>query len=791
MSQNLCILEGRIISCVYANNKSSVSPYYIYNVHIDNINADINQPNISVIVRTTPPKEGADYRFYGQLKKDWRFGFTFESDVYVRPIPFDFEKVVDFLGSGLFKGIGKRRAQKIVSTLGSNCLTQIIADPTILHKVNGISEETILTIQETIIENLALQKIIMKLEEWKISIKVAKKIYKIYGDGAIQKITDNPYCLASSIKGIGYNKSDKIAQTLNITDKHEKRIKGTIEFALADIYLKKGSTFSNKSYIVEKTRKILFERDGYYIDKHIIEHHLEELVEKHVEDIENFTSDLGQVRQMNDRIYLERYYAYEKNIADSLMYLCNRSSLENIDSKKSYYIAKALLETEQYHIEKDGFTFSNTQKKFLLQVFENNVIALTGGPGTGKSTLIKAILMMYQKLNPTLGNFEFFDRVIMLAPTGRAAKRMAEITQLPASTIHLHLLTDHYDKYTQEEFEYPDPNYNLLQDHDVEGRPSRLFIIDEMSMVDIGLMQRFLKKTKIGDRIILVGDMDQLPSIGAGNVFADIIQSNIIPTVCLDRVYRQGKDSPILTLAQKVREGNASEEIAVQSDEVHWDKVIESDILKTIEKRIYTLLQTGSSFEDIQIICPFHRGEQGIKAINQHIQNLMLENTFDLKQDYQDTGLSNNIYKFYIGDRVIQLRNDSDKNLSNGDIGIIVGHRTAEENELDLESLVINFNGQQINFYEKELGHIDLAYAFSVHKSQGSEFKHVILPMAESFNALMNRNFVYTAVTRAKESLTVVGSVSGFIQATNRKQLPRFTFLRRLLQENQKAWWAE
>lgn len=595
-SNQISYLIGTPRHTIYSNYQNPLSPFSVIEVEIQDTNIEIFSRTMNVVIQSSPPeKNNQIYKFFGTLENDQRYGPTFKCDTYIRNIPINSNHVIEFLSSGLFHGIKRKRAEKIVEKLGEDCLVQIINDPEILHQVKGISDQTISTIQEVILENLGMQNIITKLHEWNISLNLAKKIYKLYGDAAVQKIVENPYCLANTVRGVSFNKADEIADLVEIRGTDNRRIKGAIEYALHEIFEKEGSSYGTKGYVMQKADQILFVRDGVHYPSDLINENLTELISTNIEDMADFTTAIGQVRQIGNRIYLAKYYSYEMQIAEKLLLIHSKQedfSAEELDR---------LFNDFQKLKSQFSFEFSPEQDMAILESMINNVLIITGGPGTGKSTIIEAIVRLHF-INSRSDIHSFLRKKKLLAPTGRAAKRMSEITGVTAQTIHEFLLTREGD--VREE--------------------NRLFIVDEMSMIDISLMNRLLSQLNKGNKLIFVGDKDQLPPISAGNVFVDVIESNEFPTVELTTVFRQQQDSTINHLAAAICNDEFSEEMMSDTEHVKWLPTAKDDILEAIQTEILSTLERDIPFKDIQVIAPIHNGEQGITFINTYIQNLLI-----------------------------------------------------------------------------------------------------------------------------------------------------------------------
>lgn len=762
-NDSIKVVIGKVVRIIYTNLKNPLNLFSICEVEINSLNFQFDEKKIIIKILAEPPIKGQVYKFFGEISED-KEGVSFQTSAYIRDIPIENSGLVDFFGSGLFEGIRRKKAQKIVDSLGDDCLIKIINNPEVLLSVKGISEKILENIQETIIDNIKMQELILKLHDFKISLSLAKKIYSHFGHASVAKILENPYCLSNTVKGISFQKADNIASTLKISGDDSRRIKGAIEHVLDKIYNEDGSTYDLSESVLNKTNQLLFELDGIYYPIKLLQKNLDELTNTNIEEIEGFVTDLGQVRRVNQRVYLERYFQYEQNIATTLLNLAKAKFLYSQDEKEKII--------DIYVREKLNFDIrlSDTQELAILRAIFNRISVLTGGPGTGKSTIIKYLLIIYSRIQMIKGILEpdeILNKVVLLAPTGRAAKRIYEVTEIQAQTIHS-FLEKSEDTFTEE----------------------RLFIIDEASMLDLSTMNRLVKRLRIDDQLIIVGDKDQLPPISAGNIFKDIIESGVFPVLELDQVYRQEGNVELLDLATNIRRNEMTNENMTSGQTVKWLSASRDEIVITIQNTIINMLNSGIKFEDIQIISPIHRSEQGIHHINQFIQSALCNKIIPIDQELTPSFYSNSEYEFFIGDRVIQLKNNFDKNVVNGEIGIITGvTKVSEETEKmegldrteEIEKLIVQFDTHEALYTPEEAVELALAYCFSVHKSQGSEFPHVILPLSMSYFYIINRNLLYTAVTRAKKSLNLIGEHQIFLAGVHKKPLKRYTFLKELL----------
>jgi len=763
----LLYVAGHVEKIIYTNLRVPNSPYSVFTIRVEDTNTDSISELIKITTNNPPPASdyAGTYRFYGEFIFSPKYGQTFNAEAYVRTIPTTGKRTVEFLASGLFKGIGKKKAQDIVDALGEDCLLQIVNDPEVLSKVKGIPQKKYELIHEKLLENISLERILPHLFEWNLSLSKSIKIYKQFGDASIEKIEENPYCLANNIPGIGFERADSIAKKLSFENNSMKRIKGAIEHVLHKIYHKEGSTYTHKDYLLEKTQKLLEEQDGVPIEIYYFEQALTELTSEEPLEDNDFISDIGKIQAIGDRIFLRAYWLQELEIAKQL-FIYHRASPQ----KKELYTLDNIVDKILQAQDGMNMKFSLEQTQAIYNCLPNQLSLITGGPGTGKTTVINAIIMVYVFLQQ-FSEEELLRRIILLAPTGRAAKKMHESTQLPSQTIHSYLMTFEQGFPTMEE---------------------RLVIIDEVSMLDIQLMHNLLNKLTEKDKLILIGDEKQLPSIKAGNILSDILNSNLINVVKLQQIFRQDEASSIITLASKIRE-ERDDEIYIEeaTKDSRFIKVSSKNVKKAIVGIMKKLIEDKDfALKDIQILVPIHRSETGITSINNAIQDALLSGIISNQaQRLTETPFKNDKFSFYVGDKVIQLRNDPEKNIFNGDIGYIqafipdhylqvIDEDTNESiNQLIPEHLVVSFNQHEVHYTAEELDDLSLAYCFSVHKSQGSEFPVVIIPFSNNYTRMLSRPLIYTAITRAKDKLIMIGESQIFYTGIKNQQQIRYTAL--------------
>lgn len=664
---------------------------------------------------------GETIKVEGNWENHATFGQQLKVESYAPVVPATLNGIINYLSSGLISGIGPKTAEKIVERFGENSLDILQYDPQKLKEVEGIGNKKVKKIAESFSEQRELRDVMLFLQQYSVSSKFGIKIYKKYGNKTIQKIKENPYRLSEEVFGIGFKMADKIAMEMGIEHDSVYRIRAGIKFALLKSSAG-GHTYIPKDMLINKAKEVLA-IDEVSIDNGIRQMTLDNDIK--LEDID------GEIV-----VYSLAFFTAEANVSKRLIELSNVELKElNINVKK---------EIEQ--IEKENeIKLANRQKEAIEESIKNGVLVVTGGPGTGKTTTINTIIKIFEKedLKVTLG-----------APTGRAAKRMAEATGREAKTIHRLL-----------EYSFIDEEIGMAFGVD-DGTPmeSDVVIIDEVSMVDILLMNHLLKAIMAGTRLILVGDVDQLPSVGAGNVLKDIIDSKLIKVVELDEIFRQAKESMIVVNAHRINSGEYPYLNKKDKDFFFLRKNDPEQIVDTILELVHTRLRKFNGYDpirDIQILSPMKKGDAGVNALNTKIQErLNPKSKIKAERKIADT-------IFRVGDKVMQIKNnynmeweirennkveEKGKGVFNGDVGII------EKIDNEESELTVKFDDDRLVVYPfSGLDELRLSYATTIHKSQGSEFPVVIIPVMWGPPMLLTRNLLYTGITRAKELVVLVG----------------------------------
>lgn len=704
-------LNGIVESIVF---KSSDTGYTVIKFRENNI--------IHTAVGVLPHvKEGQNLKITGSWVNHSQFGKQFKVEECEEILPTSKDGIEKYLSSGIIQGIGPVTAKKIVNKFGEDTLNILDNNIERLKEIEGIGKKKLETIIESYREQRELKNITIFLQTHGLSVNQCLKIYKKYGASSVDTVKNNPYILCDEISGIGFKTSDKIARSLGIEIDSPFRIQSGIRYVINE-FCANGHTFMPKDELIKEASNVLT------VSGDIIE-----------ENIKNAALDRKiKLEKVNDKegVFTIPNYYCELGITNRILTLAI-SNFQDI----SVDVEHLILQFEK----KNNITFAESQKDAIISAFQNGIEIITGGPGTGKTTIIKCIIEIFE----TCGL-----KVLLGAPTGRAAKRMSESTGKEATTIHRMLDMGVFEK---EESVF----VTNADEHSLEAD---VVIIDEASMIDITLMNALLKSIKVGTRLIIVGDVDQLPSVGAGNVLNDFIESGFTKVVRLKEIFRQGKESMIVVNAHKINKGEMPKLNEKGTDFFFIRNDIQEGILNTIIDLINTRLPKFNSnwdkLKSIQVLVPMKKGVLGVTNLNERIQNVL-----NPKAPYKKEKEFRSMI-FREGDKVMQIKNNyslkwtriagkgehEGSGVFNGDMGFI------ENIDLEGKKLSIIFDDERRVIYDfMYLDELDLAYAITIHKSQGSEFPVVIIPAYMGAPLLMNRNLLYTGITRAKEMVVVVG----------------------------------
>lgn len=722
--------------------QSSANFYKVLLVKIKDKNFDWSESTITVTGNFADIKEETPYRFSGRLVKHPKYGQQFQADNYQTEIPSSKEGIVTYLSSSQFPGIGEKTAERIVQKLGNDAVSVLLQDPNKAKKL-GLNEKQ----QKSLLDNLeadqGIEQIIIGLNSLGFSSNMAARIYSYFQEDTLNTIHDDPYQLSIHINGIGFYRADQIAEQLGFKPDDSGRLRGAIFHVLFEYSSSEGNTFVPGDILLQKVQQLLEEGRNVEIDPDKIADELIKLVDQRKLAVEN------------NNFYLKKYFYGEWDIATQLARLMQEDSEQPLADEKQLTADLSQIET-QMNIEYDLF-----QRDAITKALTSKVFLLTGGPGTGKTTIINAIVALYAYENDIDLEAKRLP-ILLAAPTGRAAKRMSEMTGLPASTIHRLLGINGHEEQLPEE---------------VDELDGTLLIIDETSMVDTDLMKILLKSIPDAMQVIFVGDRHQLPSVGPGQVFADMLASDLLPKKELTKIYRQGEYSSIISLAHAVNQGELPVDFSQQQNDRSFIRCTAKQVPQVIAQVIEVALRKGNSKDDIQVLAPMYRGPAGIDSLNDLLQEIM--NPHHTRQkEIEVRG-----HHLRIGDRVLQLVNDPEKNIYNGDIGKIVAIDIGDKGQkAGPDSVTISFEQNEVEVEKKDWNNLTLAYCLSIHKSQGGEFPIVILPMVPQFARMFARNLLYTAITRAKEKLILVGDLESFRRSISKVAQNRLTTLKQRLE---------
>lgn len=738
--ENEHYVMGEVLSIYYSN------PSNFYKVMLISVNESsdtLKEKELVITGNFGQIQEGDQYKFIGKWTDHPKYGVQFQSTKYLKEKPSSEEAIVAYLSSPRFKGIGKKSAQAVVDHLGIHCIDRILEDESVLDiipELNSKKRQQLITVLD---KEQGMQKIIITLNDFGLSNQLAYKVYQRFEGNTLSTIQKNPYILIEEIEGIGFNRADAIAEEMGIEGDSPERIKAGVLYTLEEQTMKSGDTFVDAEYLLKHTIEILEKSRPFLIDPDKVAEVVIELVE-----------DQSVIKD-ETRFYLPSLYASEWGIANAFDRLLDEED-SHADSDKR--IEKAI---DQFEFRR-SITLGESQKNAVRDALKSPVFVLTGGPGTGKTTVLEVIVSVYAELNDlSLDPDDYSGQpfpVLLAAPTGRAAKRMKETTGLPASTIHRLLgLTGSDDEDELQESE------KVLK--------GSLLIIDEMSMVDTWLAYQLLKAVPDGMKVIMVGDKDQLPSVGPGQVLKDILDSQAVPFQELTDIYRQGVDSSIVTLAHEIKKGALPEDFSEKKQDRNFFACSTQKVQDVVTLLVSKAIEKGYTSQQIQVLAPIYKGAAGINELNKLLQNLFNPGSKRKKEVKQPDGV------YRVGDKVLQLVNDPERNVFNGDIGYIVGIVSAKESELNAEELVIDFDGTEVSYPRAEWNKITLAYCCSVHKSQGSEYDMVILPLVFGYGRMLKKDIVYTAITRASQTLLLCGERRAFEKSITEHTTSRQTSL--------------
>ncbi|EMC29168.1 SF1B family DNA helicase RecD2 [Streptococcus mutans] len=722
--------SGTIDRVIFENTSNF---FKIILLEIDDTDSDFDDFEIIVTGTIADVIEGENYTFWGELTQHPKYGQQLKVERYQRAKPSS-AGLIKYFSSQHFKGIGKKTAEKIIHLYGDDPIDNILEDPDKLESISGLSKANRENLVSKLRLNYGAEQILAKLAEYGLNNKTAVQIFERYKEESLTVITENPYQLVEDIQGIGFKMADKLAEQVGINSDAPQRFRAALVHTLLETSIDKGDTYIEAKELLEKSLFILEEVRQVELDPSQIAQELTQLISE------------DKVQNIGTKIFDNTLFYAESGIHKHLTRILDRPLEKEISSQD--------IQTEIKHIQAEfNINYDKAQKNAIQKAIQSKVFLLTGGPGTGKTTVINGIIKAYANLHQI--DLQKSDLpIILAAPTGRAARRMNELTGLPSATIHRHLGLN------------GDSEYQALD----EFLDCDLIIIDEFSMVDTWLANQLFSAIASNTQIVIVGDSDQLPSVGPGQVLADLLKINRLPQVSLTKIFRQSEDSTIVTLANQIRQGRLPTDFTAKKADRSYFEAQSTHIPQMIQKIVSSALKSGIDAQEIQILAPMYRGQAGITHLNKLMQDLL--NPLNNQLEFQFNDLH-----FRKGDKVLHLINDAQINVFNGDIGYITDLIPAKYTESKQDEMILDFDGTEINYPRNEWLKITLAYAMSIHKSQGSEFKVVILPVTRQSGRLLQRNLIYTAITRSKSKLVMLGEIAAFDNAIKNEGTKRKTYL--------------
>lgn len=722
--------SGTVDRIIFENSSNF---FKILNLMIEDTDSDFDDFEIIITGTMADIMEGEDYTFWGQLSQHPKYGQQLQLSRYQRAKPSS-SGLIKYFSSDHFKGIGKKTAERIVSLYGDNTIDKILDDPSKLEDINGFSKANREAFVAKLRINYGTEQIIAALVELGLSNRMAFQIYDQYKEEAVERVRTNPYQLVEDIQGIGFKMSDKLAQEIGIADSAPERFRAALLHSLLEQSISQGDTYI-------EARDLL----AYAIDLLEDSRQIECNPAQVAQELSHLISD-EKVYNAGTKIFDASLFTAEEGIKNQLQRL--------LDTPFEKQISQDKIEKEVQAIEKEfAISYDQVQKDAIYQALTSKVFILTGGPGTGKTTVIRGILEAYARINDIDLNKKDLP-IVLAAPTGRAARRMNELTGLPSATIHRHLGLN------------GDNDYQAMEDY----LDCDLLVVDEFSMVDTWLANQLLGAISSNTQIIIVGDSDQLPSVGPGQVLADLLKITSLPQIALRKIFRQSADSTIVDLANQMRQGILPVDFRDKKADRSYFDAMPQHVPTMVTKIVASAVKSGIPADEIQILAPMYKGQAGINNLNQLMQELL--NPLDNGTEF----VFNEIH-FRKGDKVLHLVNDAQLNVFNGDIGYITDLIPAKYTESKQDEIMMDFDGSEVTYPRNEWLKITLAYAMSIHKSQGSEFQVVILPITRQSGRMLQRNLIYTAVTRSKSKLILLGEHSAFDYAIKNEGDKRKTFL--------------
>ena len=702
-------IKGTISKIIYRNNSNG---YTVGLIKIKESDEEVGK--IETFTGVLPEfNEKTIYQLNGTFTTHNKYGYQFQVDSFEIVLPEKKDELVDFLSSDLFP-IGEKTAKKIVGSFGEDTIDVILNNKEKLLEIPRLGIERINKINNILKEYQSTSNIVLELNRMGFNTKDSLMLLNKYKDKVIRIIDNNIYDLIDNIN-LNFKEIDTIAINNKYDLYDERRVEALIIYLLNEITFEQGDTYSFFQEIYNSIIKYLPDLKS--------------------EDLEYYLPKLSKQKRVvikKEKYYLKELYDAEEYIADRIY------RLNNMERRKLPKLKEKIKELEQ----KIGITYDESQKNAIITSLNNNFTITTGGPGTGKTTIIKGIIRMLVDtchISP--------QNIALLAPTGRASRKLMEVCNIPAYTIHKYL---GWDK-----------DNNTFSHNEINVCKEEYIIVDEASMIDTMLMFSLLKGTRLDSKFIFIGDYYQLPSVSQGQVLKDMIDSEVLDVIKLNNLYRQKDGNYIIDLAHEIKNKELSDNFLTKKEDYNFIEVDNDYVLTSIKDIILKALEKGYREKDIQVLAPMYKSQNGIDNLNK-----MLQEIFNPKSnDKNELTVGNKTYRE--GDKVLELVNDSDNSISNGDLGYIINITNKEKNGNKKNEIIVDFDGNIVSFSPDKFINITHGYAISVHKSQGGEFNMVIIPFVNSFKRMLYNKLIYTAVTRAKSKLILIGSREAFIYGVN------------------------
>ena len=702
-------IKGTISKIIYRNNSNG---YTVGLIKIKESDEEVGK--IETFTGVLPEfNEKTIYQLNGTFTTHNKYGYQFQVDSFEIVLPEKKDELVDFLSSDLFP-IGEKTAKKIVGSFGEDTIDVILNNKEKLLEIPRLGIERINKINNILKEYQSTSNIVLELNRMGFNTKDSLMLLNKYKDKVIRIIDNNIYDLIDNIN-LNFKEIDTIAINNKYDLYDERRVEALIIYLLNEITFEQGDTYSFFQEIYSSIIKYLPDLKS--------------------EDLEYYLIKLSKQKRVvikKEKYYLKELYDAEEYIADRIY------RLNNMERRKLPKLKEKIKELEQ----KIGITYDESQKNAIITSLNNNFTITTGGPGTGKTTIIKGIIRMLVDtchISP--------QNIALLAPTGRASRKLMEVCNIPAYTIHKYL---GWDK-----------DNNTFSHNEINVCKEEYIIVDEASMIDTMLMFSLLKGTRLDSKFIFIGDYYQLPSVSQGQVLKDMIDSEVLDVIKLNNLYRQKDGNYIIDLAHEIKNKELSDNFLTKKEDYNFIEVDNDYVLTSIKDIILKALEKGYREKDIQVLAPMYKSQNGIDNLNK-----MLQEIFNPKSnDKNELTVGNKTYRE--GDKVLELVNDSDNSISNGDLGYIINITNKEKNGNKKNEIIVDFDGNIVSFSPDKFINITHGYAISVHKSQGGEFNMVIIPFVNSFKRMLYNKLIYTAVTRAKSKLILIGSREAFVYGVN------------------------